>query len=109
MKFARAIWGLLVGIKDALVLLLLLMFFGILYIGLSARPATVRDGVIYLALTVSVTEQPARLRWTDLAGASLIREYRLHDLVAAIDAASDDDRVKAVALDLDGFLGGGQT
>ena len=26
-----------------------------------------------------------------------------------IDAAKDDDRVKAVALDLDGFLGGGQT
>ena len=109
MKFARAIWGLLVGIKDALVLLLLLMFFGILYIGLSARPAPVRDGVLDLALTGSVTEQPARLGWADLAGESRIREYRLRDLVAAIDAARDDDRVKAVALDLDGFLGGGQT
>jgi protease-4 len=85
------------------------MFFGILYIGLSARPAPVRDGVLDLALTGSVTEQPARLGWADLAGESRIREYRLRDLVAAIDAARDDDRVKAVALDLDGFLGGGQT
>ena len=29
MKFVRAIWKLLVGIKDALVLLLMLLFFGV--------------------------------------------------------------------------------
>ena len=39
MKFVRAIWKLLVGIKDALVLILMLFFFGALYAGLSARPA----------------------------------------------------------------------
>ena len=31
MRFVRAIWKLLVGIKDALVLLFMLMFFGLLY------------------------------------------------------------------------------
>ena len=36
------------------------------------------------------------------------RQYRLRDLVAALNSAKDDDRVKAVALDLDGFAGGGQ-
>ena len=41
MKFVRAIWKLLVGIKDALVLLLMLLFFGMLYSALSARPAPV--------------------------------------------------------------------
>ena len=109
MRFIGAIWKLLVGIKDALVLLLLLLFFGLLYTVLSARPDPVRDGVLDLALKGSVTEQPAQLGWADVAGGSRIREYRLRDLVAAIDAAKDDDRVKALALDLDGFLGGGQT
>ena len=42
------------------------------------------------------------------AGGQTPREYRLRDLIAALDTAKDDDRVKAVALDLDGFLGGGQ-
>ena len=109
MKFVRAIWKLLVGIKDALVLLVMLLFFGLLYAALSARPAPVGDGVLDLALEGSVTEQPARLDWADVAGGSRVREHRLRDVVAALDAARDDGRVKAVALDLDSFLGGGQT
>ena len=38
MRFARAIWKLLVGVKDALVLLFMLLFFGLLYTTLSVRP-----------------------------------------------------------------------
>ncbi len=38
MRFVRAVWKLLVGIKDALVLLLMLLFFGVLYAGLNAGP-----------------------------------------------------------------------
>ena len=34
MRFVKAIWKLLVGIKDALVLLFMLMFFGLLYAAL---------------------------------------------------------------------------
>jgi protease IV len=109
MKFVRAIWKLLVGVKDALVLLLMLLFFGMIYAGLSARPAPVRDGVLDLSLKGSVVEQPARRDWTEVAGGSRLQQYRLRDLVAALDQAKDDDRVKAVALDLDGFLGGGHT
>jgi protease-4 len=109
MKFVSAIWKLLVGIKDALVLLLMLLFFGMLYAALSARPDAVGEGVLDLALEGSVTEQPAELSWADVAGGTRVREHRLRDLVAALDAARDDSRVKAVSLDLDGFLGGGQT
>lgn len=109
MKFVRAIWKLLVGIKDALVLLFMLLFFGVLYTALSARPQPVGDGVLDLKLEGALVEQPARLDWADLAGTPRVRQYRLRDLVAALDAAKDDSRVKAVALDLDGFLGGGQT
>jgi len=109
MKFVRAIWKLLVGIKDVLVLLFMLLFFGMLYSALSARPAPVKDGVLDLSLKGSVVEQPARLEWSDVASGNRIRQYRLRDLVAALDKARDDDRVKAVALDLDGFTGGGET
>jgi protease-4 len=109
MKFVRAIWKLLVGIKDALVLLLLIIFFGGLYGALSARPAPVKEGVLDLDLNGSVVEQPARREWADVAGSPRIQQYRLRDLVAALDKAKDDSRVKAVALDLDGFTGGGAT
>jgi protease-4 len=109
MKFVRAIWKLLVGIKDALVLLLLILFFGGLYGVLSAKPAAVKAGVLDLNLNGSVVEQPSRREWADVAGSSRSQEYRLRDLVAALDKAKDDGRVKAVALDLDGFTGGGAT
>src|SRR3954468_13709849 len=109
MKFVSAIWKLLVGIKDGLVLLLLILFFAGLYGVLSARPPAVRDGVLDLNLNGSVVEQPARRQWADIAGPSPVHQYRLRDLVAALDKAKDDSRVKAVALDLDGFDGGGAT
>jgi protease IV len=110
MKFVSAVWKLLVGIKDALVLIFMLMFFGLLYVGLSNRPAAVKDGVLALDLNGSVVEQPSKPGFTELAGGSRAPgEYRLHDLVAALDAARTDDRVKAVALDLGSFTGGGQT
>src|SRR3954449_493992 len=109
MKFVSAIWKLLVGIKDGLVLLLLILFFAGLYGTLSARPAPVRDGVLDLNLNGSVVEQPSRREWSEVASSSRTQEYRLRDLVAALDKAKDDSRVKAVALDLDGFTGGGAT
>src|SRR6476646_8529056 len=109
MKFVRAMWKLLVGIKDALVLLLLILFFGALYGALSARPSPIRDGVLDVNLNGSVVEQPARREWADVAGSSRAQEYRLRDLVAVLDKARDDSRIKAVALDLDGFNGGGAT
>ena len=110
MKFVRAIWKLLVGIKDALVLILMLLFFAMLYAGLSARPDPVTDGVLALDLDGVVVEQPARPELSAIAaGGSGPKQHRLRDLVAALDEAREDDRVKAVALDLEGFLGGGQT
>ena len=110
MKFVKAIWKLLVGVKDALVLIFMLLFFGMLYVALSARPEAVGEGVLAIDLNGSVVEQPSKAELSDLAtGTSRTHEYALRDLVAALDAARTDDRVKAVALDLEGFTGGGQT
>jgi protease-4 len=109
MRFVRAIWKLLVGIKDALVLLLMLLFFGLLYAAMSAKPVPVGSGVLALDLNGTVVEQPARADVAELfTGGGGPKQYRLRDLVAALDEARSDDRVKAVALDLDGFGGGGQ-
>ncbi|MFL6785541.1 MAG: signal peptide peptidase SppA [Sphingomicrobium sp.] len=109
MTFARAIWKLLVGIKDGLVLLILILFFVGLYGALSARPAPITDGVLDLNLNGSLVEQPSRREWADVAGSTRAQQYRLRDLIAAMDRAKDDTRIKAVALDLDGFNGGGAT
>jgi len=111
MRFVRAIWKLLVGVKDALVLLFMLLFFGLLYAALSARPAAIHDGVLAMDLDGVLVEQASRPdALAALAGAGdVTHEFELRDLVAALDTAKDDDRVKAVALDLDGFLGGGQS
>jgi len=110
MRFVRAIWKLLVGIKDILVLLFMLLFFGVLYAALSARPAAIGDGVLAMDLDGVLVEQASRPdAFAAVAGAgSVTHEFELRDLVAALDTAKDDDRVKAIALDLDGFLGGGQ-
>jgi protease-4 len=110
MRFARAIWRLLVGIKDALVLIFMLLFFGALYAALSAKPTPIGEGVLALDLDGAVVEQPSRAEVSEvLTGGSPAKEYRLRDLRTALENAKTDDRVKAVALDLDGFTGGGQT
>jgi protease-4 len=109
MKFVRAVWKLLVGVKDALVLLFMLFFFATLYAGLSARPAPVKPGVLDFDLKGGVVEQPARANWSDVAGGSRTQQFRLRDLILSLRQAKSDDRVKAVALDLDSFTGGGQT
>jgi protease IV len=109
MRFAKAIWKLLVGVKDALVLILMLMFFGAIYAGLSAKPAPLGEGVLAFDLHGAVVEQPSRADISEvLAGGSPTREYRLRDLIASLESAKTDDRIKAVGLDLDGFTGGGQ-
>ena len=111
MRFVRAIWKLLVGIKDALVLLVMLLFFGLLWAGLKEGPAPIGEGVLLVDLDGALVEQPSRPTASELigGGGGLTRQHRLRDVVAAMDAAARDDRVKAVALDLDRFIGGGQT
>ncbi|MBA3677688.1 MAG: signal peptide peptidase SppA [Sphingosinicella sp.] len=112
MRFLGKVWRLLVGVKDGLVLILVLLFFGLLYAGLSAKPyaGTVREGALVLDLAGTIVEQPVSAKPLDLisGGSSMTREYRLRDLLKALETASTDDRIKAVALDLDIFTGGGQ-
>lgn len=112
MTFMKGVWRFLVAIKDALALLFLLVFFGLLYAMLSAgpNPGAVRDGALLIELDGFVTEQPAAI---DPLAALLsqrapMREYRVRDIERALELAVTDGRIKAVVLDLDRFMGGGQ-
>ena len=109
MKLVRGAWRLLVGIKDALVLVLMLMFFGGLFAALSARPGqkAIADGALLLRLDGAIVEQPSdQDAFASLSGRDMGRQFRLRDLVRAIDAARADKRVRAIVLDLDSFGGG---
>lgn len=112
MRFARGVWKLLVAVKDGLVLLLLLLFFALLYSGLKmARSveSVPSSGALYLALDGPIVEQPSAIDGVSaLTGNGPAPEYRLRDVVHAIETAAQDSAIKAVVLDLDGFGGGGQ-
>lgn len=111
MAFARKVWKLLVAIKDGLALLFLLLFFGLLYAGLTMRPnaGQVRKGALLLRLDGAIVEEPSA---TDPIEQLLSRqasagEYRSRDIVRALRLAAKDDRIKAVVFDLSRFTGAG--
>ena len=112
MSFAGRVWRLLVGIKDGLVLVFMLLFFWALFAVLTARPspAEVREGALLLELDGVVVEERTEVDPFEvlLSGQAPMAEYQARDLVRAIDAAATDERITAVVLDLDRFLGGGQ-
>jgi protease-4 len=112
MRLLRGIWKLLVGVKDFLVLIFMLIFFIALYAALSMRPnpAVPSSGALLVRLDGAIVEQPREVDPITMAlgGSPATREYRLRDVVRGIRVAAADKRVKAVVLDLDRFAGGGQ-
>ena len=112
MSFVGKVWKVLVGIKDGLVLLFMLLFFVALFGILSARPSPgqVRDGALLIDLSGVVVEEKSALDPLEalLSGSAPIGEHRARDIISALDAAAKDDRIKAVVLDMTTFLGGGQ-
>ncbi|MEO6042159.1 MAG: signal peptide peptidase SppA [Croceibacterium sp.] len=112
MSFAGKVWRLLVGIKDALALAFLLLFFVGLFMLLSLRPnpGEVRTGALLLKLNGSVVEEVAPFSpWSAvLSSAAPTKQFAARDLVRAIDTAGRDKRIKALALDMSTFTGGGQ-
>jgi len=112
MKFAGKVWRLLVGIKDGLVLVFMLLFFSALFAVLTARPSpgAVREGALLIALDGVVVEERTEIDPIEalLSGEAPMGEYQARDLVHALDEAASDKRISAVVLDLDRFLGGGQ-
>ena len=113
-SFPRKVWRLLVAIKDGLVLAFMLMLFVLIIAALSRKPDAVGDikeGALLIDLDGIVTEQPSDFdSLTSLPSlyGQQVPQHRLRDIVHAIRTAATDDRVKAIVLDLDRFVGGGQ-
>jgi len=108
-RLVRGAWKILVGIKDALVLAAMLLFFGLLFAGLNARPAptTVSSGALVLDLNGQIVEQPSETDpFAALGGNAPLREYRLRDVLRLLAKAKTDPAVRVVVLDLDSFAGG---
>ena len=112
MKLVRLAWKTLVAVKDALVLIAMLVFFGGLYALMSAggAPEAARDGALRLALNGVLVEQREQLDpMAILSGQTpASNEIALRDLLHAINSAARNSSIKAIVLDLDGFAGGGQ-
>nr|WP_197979440.1 signal peptide peptidase SppA [Sphingomonas sp. CFBP 8764] len=86
----------------------MLLFFGLVFAALNARPGTkaIKDGALVLDLNGSIVEQPAEpAAFAALSGQNTPKQFRLRDVVRAIDTARTDGRVKALVLELDGFTG----
>ncbi len=113
MTFAHKVWRLLVGVKDGLALIALLLFFFALYTVLTFRPGAgeVRKGALLLKLDGALVEEASRRSPLDLIkpGGAPTAQFQTRDVVHALDTAAKDDRVKAVVLDLSRFTGGGLT
>lgn len=111
MLFARKVWHLLVAIKDGLVLLFMLLFFVMLFGALSGRPGgdKVKPGALLVKLDGAVVEEPASEDPLAalVGGSAPMKQHRARDVVRSIRLAAEDDRIKAVVLDLSRFTGGG--
>lgn len=111
MGFVKGAWRFLMVVKDALVLLFLIGFFGLLYAAISAvrpSPGPTR-GALTVNLDGALVEQPSSEDPLSLIGQSQkLSEYRLRDVVHAVETAAKDPGVKAVVIDLSRFMGAGQ-
>jgi len=112
MALLRGTWRVLVGVKDALVLLLLLLFFVGLWGVLHHRSAlSVPNGAaLVLDLDGPVVDQPSMQSPLALASGNgnAQRQIAVRDIIRAVDRARTDDHIKLIVLDLDAFIGAGQ-
>lgn len=108
--FIKGAWRILMVVKDALVLLFLIGFFALIYAALSAvRPTpAVSQGALYISLDGALVEQPADSDPLTLVNQTQsVTEYRLRDVVHAVETAASDSAIKAVVIDLSRFSGAG--
>ena len=111
MAVARGLWRVLVGVKDVLVLLLLLLFFIALWSLLSDRAATPvpQGAALVLDLDGAIVDQATERSPVQLLSSGTFGgEREVRDIIRAIDTAAADTRIKALVIDLDTFVGAGQ-
>ena len=111
MAFVRGAWAFIVLVKDLMVLLLLLLFFGILWAALHGRaPLSVPTGAaLVIDLDGSIVDQASEQSpFAFASGVQQPRQTQNRDIIASLKAARADSRIKLIVLDLDTFLGAGE-
>lgn len=111
MSFLRGAWRFLIGVKDALALLFLLLVFALIFAATrSSAPLAVPSGsALLLDLDGVIVEQASERSAVEVVtGTSdVIPEVEVRDVVEAIHRAREDSRIKSIVLQLDGFYGSG--
>ena len=107
----KGIWLALDGLRKVLHLVLLLALFGILVLaGQSELPYVPDQAALVLSpqgrLVEELSGDPLERALARATGEGL-SETRLRDLVDVVDQARDDDRIRALVLDLEGLEGAG--
>ncbi len=112
MRFLRGLWRVLVGVKDALALiLLLLVFVGLWGATRGGGPAIVPSGsALVIDLDGTLVDQPSERNFAAVftGGNDPAPQVRARDVIEAIHRATNDGNIKSIVLDLDMFLGSGQ-
>ncbi len=111
MRLLRGLWRLLVGIKDALALVLLLLLFTALWaVTRDGAPLTVPSGsALVIDLDGRIVDQKSeRSPLESLRGGPDTRpEIAVRDVIEGLDRAAADSRIKSVVLEMDNFMGTG--
>lgn len=107
----RGVWHALDGLRKVLHLLLLLFLFGaLLAASRTSLPIVPRSAALVLAPEGFLVEEesgdPLERALARAAGDERV-ETRLRDLVDVVDQARDDDRIRALVLELEGLDGAG--
>jgi protease-4 len=109
--FLKGLWHALDGLRKVLHLVLLLVLFGILF-------AATRSSLPFIPGSAALVLSPQGMIVEELSGDPLERallesagegrpETRRQDLIDVIAAAAEDERIKALVLDLGGLQGAG--
>jgi len=113
MKVLRALWQGLDGIRKILHLLVLLFLFALILAALSPPvPELPHTAALVIAPEGFLVEEfegdPVDRAVAEAMGDG-VGQTRLRDVQDALAWAAEDDRIPAVVLELDGFMGGGLT
>jgi len=111
MRILRFVWRFLNNLRRVFQILLMLFILGLIFAGLSETEFKIpASAVLVVAPTGFLVDQlegnPLERAVAEAQGAG-IQQTLLTDVTDSLRAAADDDRIKAVALDLDGLAGGG--
>ena len=111
MSIVRGFWRVLVGVKDFLVLLLMVLIFAVIFAAVNreeAAPQIAEGGALTIPLDGYLVTQAQPIDpFQLLSGAPIVGEIETSRLIAVIEEAAEDERVASIVLDLDGFFGGG--